>query len=1396
MATFSLGSGTTPGAPGVYINEQAGIAASAAIAGFSTVYMLCEAEESVPVTIFPYNTPIPVTSLNDYLVLNGGIVPTDRIPALSYQCVNEFFQNAQVGDLRVVRVGTPDQIIEIEFLPSGTKTSSTGLPSALMAGDEVYVQMIINGNRLVAGDGSTGFDANGNWLGVPVTIPVNYVAGDEANNRKISRAISTAVAAAISSNPAVSSSVYVRDFGLLYDLDPAAYVLSDTSYVSIASTIFDGSVTVVTEVVPVGAENVFMQNTYNIANIVGQQGNLVRAYQDYIQTINTAFDGQQDQGYLVTPTAYAQFDSAGRAAVGAAAAAHCADNNFKWMALADPGPFLVTGVNKYLNYTPHQAAADLITGLSYLVDNAIYKWTGADVSYDRASYQTLIPGVSAETAVIESTNSVAASTKIGLLDSGLFTAVSVAGQSDYGVFELDTDNFWPVTLPIQKVTLSGASASTNDLYPYNGTEVYVIAPSYSPLTTSTYPQNYVYLATSASAASSILTQVNNAGGTADALAATLIPTGAIVPQGGVGTGSTFTLSYATPYWDLPVTINGQTSDLIQNVTSSTVGVNTLHLPGTLQDPTNTYRLGFVSRTILDPSNAVGGVSPYGATGPISLVGSIVGGSSYTPGTYAGVNLIGGNGTLAAATITVSATGAVTSVSITTAGSGYYVGDSLTGVIAGGSGFSCKVAAVTGQINDNFTGALKFNIVGHGLTSGQKVFFTQPILAGTTQVIKNTTKTVQNVYYVTSVDSNNFVVSTSISNYTSQSFVQFVNQTISKLPTILYSNTIGGNITAATLSELTTVPLVRARKYAFDSSSVFSQAASSAAAPAASASAPGVSVYFNTSSVVLGEELVSPFGEDYSTAGWLPSLNLPTPTTTPTASVDNAYCVPTVDQNYDSEAFLVPAVDAINGGSYSAAVAGTLGPVLAFGAITAGSGYTNGTYSGVALTGGTGYGATADITVAGGLVTAVTLVSGGWGYTAGNSLTLASSIALGAGTLFSVLVGTVNVATTGSLSVPTAYVTSNFLAATNSADSLEAAKSALVGVYFTVVGSGFTPDGATSVTAGQILTVSFNGVNYSWTVLESAANGGDLTSVGQVCYGAQTSFVFTPEQAPPSTLWRFDAVTSTEVISDALRGVGFNGVPQAVFVERGVDSVNALLNDSQLYFNPFGFIAYYGPWIENGSGVYIPPSPYVTGVAVRRYRAEGYQFPPAGVKYQLADAVAVQIPVNSAQQNLLNPEGCNAIRTLPGYPQTAVFIWGGRTRVNSADAQQKLYQFVNTRVILNVVYGSLRNAFDTQIFNVIDGFGVAFNQIISVGNSVLNQLYVQGALYGARPSDAFQVICDNRINLPESLENGIINAKVFVTPVPTLERIQIDLIRVAIGQMSNELSARGLGGGTI
>ena len=62
----------------------------------------------------------------------------------------------------------------------------------------------------------------------------------------------------------------------------------------------------------------------------------------------------------------------------------------------------------------------------------------------------------------------------------------------------------------------------------------------------------------------------------------------------------------------------------------------------------------------------------GANGAIATTGRLVGGSGYTNGTFTAQALVGGTGTSAQATLTVSG-GAVTAVTITTPGTGY-IGD--------------------------------------------------------------------------------------------------------------------------------------------------------------------------------------------------------------------------------------------------------------------------------------------------------------------------------------------------------------------------------------------------------------------------------------------------------------------------------------------------------------------------------------------------------------------------------------------------------------------------------------------------------------------------------------------------------------------------------------------------
>ena len=80
-----------------------------------------------------------------------------------------------------------------------------------------------------------------------------------------------------------------------------------------------------------------------------------------------------------------------------------------------------------------------------------------------------------------------------------------------------------------------------------------------------------------------------------------------------------------------------------------------------------------------------------------------------------------------------------------------------------------------------------------------------------------------------------------------------------------------------------------------------------------------------------------------------------------------------------------------------------GAVATFGTRVNGSGYTNGTYTNVALSGGTGTGATANLTVSGGAVTASALVRGGQFYLVGDVL---SCQLIGAGTLFALPVATI------------------------------------------------------------------------------------------------------------------------------------------------------------------------------------------------------------------------------------------------------------------------------------------------------------------------------------------------------------------------------------------------------
>lgn len=92
-----------------------------------------------------------------------------------------------------------------------------------------------------------------------------------------------------------------------------------------------------------------------------------------------------------------------------------------------------------------------------------------------------------------------------------------------------------------------------------------------------------------------------------------------------------------------------------------------------------------------------------------------------------------------------------------------------------------------------------------------------------------------------------------------------------------------------------------------------------------------------------------------------------------------------------------------------------GPITSLYGLQGGTGYTTGTHTNVPAVGGSGTGATLDLTIgAGGVVLSAVINSAGSGYTSGDGLTVTT---LGAGNGFAVFVGPISAAVTA-LGVPT------------------------------------------------------------------------------------------------------------------------------------------------------------------------------------------------------------------------------------------------------------------------------------------------------------------------------------------------------------------------------------------
>lgn len=230
-------------------------------------------------------------------------------------------------------------------------------------------------------------------------------------------------------------------------------------------------------------------------------------------------------------------------------------------------------------------------------------------------------------------------------------------------------------------------------------------------------------------------------------------------------------------------------------------------------------------------------------------------------------------------------------------------------------------------------------------------------------------------------------------------------------------------------------------------------------------------------------------------------------------------------------------------------------------------------------------------------------------------------------------------------------------------------------------------------------------------------------------------------------------------------------------------VNLALAERNAVASPKGHASYYWPYIKNAAGVAVPASAGVAGLAIRRFKAEGYRQPPAGASFPMFGAIDTTFVVTDRIQGQLNPSNVNCIRLLPAG--RGLVVYGARTL-----SANPYYKFLSTRIILSVLDGTLAKSFDDFIFSSVDGQGVLFGRIKQTCVEICENLRRAGALYGATPEDAYLVICDMTNNTSAGLESGIVYADIIVKPSPVMEALQIRVSRASLGTVLTDIIASG------
>ena len=186
-----------------------------------------------------------------------------------------------------------------------------------------------------------------------------------------------------------------------------------------------------------------------------------------------------------------------------------------------------------------------------------------------------------------------------------------------------------------------------------------------------------------------------------------------------------------------------------------------------------------------------------------------------------------------------------------------------------------------------------------------------------------------------------------------------------------------------------------------------------------------------------------------------------------------------------------------------------------------------------------------------------------------------------------------------------------------------------------------------------------------------------------------------------------------------------------------------------------YAAMYHPWIQvfdrsSNKPDFVPPSGAVLGVYSRTDINRGVHKAPAN---ETVFCTGLKPNYTKAEQDILNPEGINLIRSFPGQ---GIRIWGAKTASSNS-----AFKYINVRRLFIYVEESIKANTNWVVFEPNDA--TLWQRVNMTVSSFLDSMWRTGMLAGSSASEAYFVEIGPSTMTRDDIMNGRLICNIGIAP---------------------------------